>query len=242
MLQKHWSTTVTLGCIVIAALIEAWQQAAGNMSASVPFPRLQGAWHYVPLILLSIAGVVWLIGRRKNANLPQLQTYGTVPGIPTLSALLGQNPSVDFNAKKFFAVAYYSPVTAEIEKNIRIVAQQNSPNDKEAFYARFIGVGLVAYQHDLTWFTIYGSQLKAMAEMISRGLIPLADLKKHYDKAAVDYPKTYENYSFEQWVDYMKSRLLIATYPSQMVELSFNGQDFLKYLAHVGRNVDGKPN
>jgi hypothetical protein len=240
--QKHWSSVVTLGCIVIAALIQAWQQAASNVPSTVALPRLQGIWHYVPLILLIVAGVAWLIGRRKHIPQMQLQTSGVIPGIPTLSALLGQNPNVEFNAKQYFALAYYSPITAEIEKNIQIIAQQYSPNDKEAFYARFIGIGTIAYQHDITWFTIYGSQLMALTEMNSRGLIPVTDLKKHYDNAVIGYPKTYEGYSFEQWLDYMQSRMLIAKYPSQMVELSFNGKDFLKYLAHVGRNIDGKPN
>ena len=86
------------------------------------------------------------------------------------------------------------------------------------------------------------SQLEALAELNSRGLIPVADLKKHYDKAVMAYPKTYANYSFEQWLNYMQSRMLIARYPSQMVELSFNGKDFLKYLAHVGHDIHGKAN
>jgi hypothetical protein len=163
--QKHWSNAVTLGCIVIAAFIEAWQQAASNVPPNVPLPRLQGVWHYLPLILLLVAGVVWLIGRRKNTHQRELQTSGVIPGIPTLSALLGQNPNVDFNAKQFFALAHYSPITAEAEKNVKIIAQQYSPNDKEAFYARFIGIGVIAYQHDITWFTIFGSQLMALTEL-----------------------------------------------------------------------------
>lgn len=170
------------------------------------------------------------------------QTSGVVPGIPTLSALLGQNPAMVFNAQQFFALAYYSPLTAESEKNIKIVAQQYSPNDREAFYVRFIGVGIVAYLHDVSWFTIYGSQLKAMEEMNSRGLIPIVDIRKYYDKAVADYPKTFENYSFDQWLEFMKSRLLIAVYPSQMVELSWGGKDFLKYMAHMGWNANNKLN
>jgi hypothetical protein len=203
-----------------------------------------GIGYGISVVLMLIATV--LITKSYFATQSGLQAMSpaqapeTIPGIPTLSALLGQNPSVEFNAKQFFALAHYSPITAEIEKNVRIIAQQYSPNDKEAFYARLIGVGAVAYQHDVTWFTIYGSQLLAMEETNSRGIVPVADLKKHYDKAVTNYPKTYENYSFEQWLAYMKSRMLIATYPSQMVELSFNGKDFLKYLAHVGRKINGK--
>jgi hypothetical protein len=247
-LQKHWANALTIGCILIAALVEAWQQAAASVSASVHIPRLQGSWNYIPLLLLITAGVVWLIGRSRKGNQLQVQVSqppaATIPGgIPALSSLLGQNPNITFNAKNFFALAHYSPVTAETEKNIKIIAQQSSPLDKEAFYARFIGVGLVAYQHDVSWFTIYGSQLAALAELNVRGLIPVADLKKHYDKAVLDYPQAYSNYSFDQWMDFMKSRMLIASYPSQMVELSFNGKDFLKYLAHVGRDAyaKGKP-
>lgn len=241
-LQKHWSNVVTIVCILIAAFIQAWQQAVSSVPSSVPVPRLEGLWHYAPLGLLIAAGLVWLLNRRKPVGQPQVQTTDSVPGIPTLSALLGQNPSVDFNAKKFFALAHYSPVTAEIEKNIRIIAEQNSPNDKEAFYARLIGVGTIAFQHDMTSLLIFGSQVKAMTELSSRGLMPVADLKKHYDKAVVEFPGTYKDYSFEQWLDFMKSRLLIAVYPSQMVEISFAGQDFLKYVSHFGRNVIDKPN
>ena len=242
-LQKHWSNVVTLGCIVIAALIEAWQQAAASPSASIP--RLQGGWNYVPLFLLSIAGIVWLATIRKKAPQPQIQTSQPpviTAGIPTLSSLLGQQANVTFNPKQFFALAHYSPITAEIENNIKIVAQQSSAQDKEAFYARFIGIGLVAYQHDMTWFVIYGSQLAALSELNSRGLIPIADLKKHYDKAVGDYPKTYSNYSFDQWLGFMRDRMIIATYPTQMVELSFFGKDFLKYLAHTGRDIRVKAN
>ena len=177
----------------------------------------------------------------ENAVASPPQALGVFPGIPTLSALLGQNTSVDFNAKQFFAQAHYSPVTAEIEKNIKTVAQQYAPNDKEAFYARFIGVGLVAYQHELSALLIYGSQRRALEEMNSRGIIPISDIKKHYDKAAIDFPNAYESYSFDQWLVFLKSRMLIAVYPSQMVELSYNGKDFLKYLAHVGQNITDKP-
>jgi hypothetical protein len=200
------------------------------------------------IVIVSAAAFVWISKVGKGLQVVtaiqsgSAQPSGIVPGIPTLSALLGQNPNIDLDAKKVFALAYYSPITAETEKNIKLIAQQNSPNDKEAFYARFIGIGLVAYQHDVSWFTIYGSQLSALSYLNVRGVVPIADLKQFYDKAVVDFPKTFANYSFDQWVSYMKDRMLIATYPTQMCELSFNGKDFIKYLAHTGRDIHGKAN
>ncbi len=182
---------------------------------------------------------------RKQSGPQTLPVQGTQAlelGIPTLSALLGQEPSISFDPKAFFAQVYYSPITAEFEKNIKLIAQKHAPADKEGFYARFIGVGAVAYQHDVTWFTIFKSQLSPMAELNARGLIPLADVKKHYDKAAVNYPPTYANYSFDQWMTYLLSRQLIAKHPSDMVELSHGGKDFLRYVAHSGWNTNAKAN
>ena len=244
-------------------LRQQWNDIKGN----VKYGFLAALWwviveigkqllHYIPnmptwaiwaiLLALSLLVFIWIMRSLKYPVVQQqteaIQPSGVMPGIPTLSALLGQNPKISFDAKAFFAQAYYSPVTAEFEKNIKTIAQQNAPNDKEGFYARFIGVGAVAYQHDTTWYTIYKSQLSALAELNARGLIPVADVKKHYDKAVIDYPKTYSNYSFDQWMNYMQSCLLVARYPSDMVELSHGGKDFLRYVAHRGWNVNGKAN
>ncbi len=133
-------------------------------------------------------------------------------------------------------------MTSEIENNIKIAAQQNSPHDKEAFYARFIGIGVTAYQYDITWFTIFKSQLLALAKLSAGGMLPLAEIRKHYDKAIIDYPAGYVNYSFEQWMKYMVDRLLVVRYPSEMVEITHSGKDFLKYVTHWGGSADAKAN
>lgn len=167
----------------------------------------------------------------------------TVPAIPTLSALLGHDFPIVFDVKDFFARAYYSPVTAEAEKNIKVIAQQTSPNDKEAFYARFIGVGAVAFQHEVTWYTIFKSQLSLLADLSARGtVLPVAGVRKYYDKAASDYPLTYANYAFDQWMNYMHSRFLIVTHPGDWVDLTHGGKDFLRFIAHQGWNVNAKAN
>lgn len=248
-LKKEWSTVVTIGCIVVAAIVSTWQEAASGVPAAINIPRLGGVWHYLPLFLLIISGASWLLGRRRRSSLQgtpiqAIQPADAVtPGIPALSTLLGKNPQITFDGRAYFALAYYSPVTAEFERNIKIIAQQQYPNDKEGFYARFIGVGIVAYQHEVTWLTVYKSQLSAMAELNARGVvIPLADVKKHYDKAVREYPTTYTNYTFEQWMNYMQLRQLIVRHPTHMVEITHGGKDFLRFVAHLGWNIDAKTN
>jgi hypothetical protein len=174
----------------------------------------------------------------QQSQAPQPSSLAVVPGIPTLSSLLGQEAKPDFDAKQFFARAHYSTVTAEVEKNIKTIAHKVSPADPEAFYARFIGIGLVAYWHDSTWFTIYGSQLKLLEELNGKNApSPISVAQKYYDQAKEKYPPTYANYSFDQWLGYMKSRLIIVRYPSEMIEITHHGKDFLKYLTHWGFKV-----
>jgi hypothetical protein len=146
--KREWSNILTIGCIIVAAIIEAWQQAlAGSPRVAESLPSLDGSWHYVPLGLLIIAGVSWFIGRYRKPSQGQQQ------GAALQTALgISAQPPVDFDATRFFRLAYHSDWTADVEKRIRVAAHQNQPNDHEDFYAKFIGVGMVAYYHGfLAW-------------------------------------------------------------------------------------------
>jgi len=158
---------------------------------------------------------------------------------PSLSALNAQTPSVTFNSYEHFRRAYYSPLTAEIEENIKIAAEQNQPGDHEGFYARFIGVGLVSYLHDMTWAYIFKSQLLLLMEL-NRNNLPLAQAKTYYDRGVADYPGIYVKYSFQEWIEYMTREQLLIRHPSDMLEITHRGKDLLRYLAHWGRDVNVK--
>jgi hypothetical protein len=161
--------------------------------------------------------------------------------IPATSTVVPGVLSPTFDAKEFFRTAYYSSVTAEVEKNIRLAAEQNDPNNREGFLVRFVGVGLVGYLHDYTWLTIFKSQLLMLLDMNGRnGWMALVDAKNYYDKASVEYPQIYSQYSFEQWIAYMKQQQLILQHPSNMLEITVRGKDFLKYLTHWGRYPDAR--
>jgi len=159
------------------------------------------------------------------------------PGMPTLSALTGKTTALDnLTSEKLFGNAYFSPLTAEVEKNIRVLAEKISPNDKEKFYLRFIGVGVASYMHDMTWWTILKTQLLFLIDLNTKGVVPIAESKKFYDQG------NYPNYPFEAWLRWMERELLIIRHPTDMLEITHKSKDFLKYLAHWGRNADLKPN
>ena len=237
------------GNLKFAALAIVWTFVVGLAKAFLQKVSHVPDWLiWLILFVLSAAVFLWIAELlRRSATGQGQKMQSSVPAqprstsFPSLSALYGQAPQVTFNARDYFRLAYYSPVTAEIENNIKIVAHNSQPEDHEGFYARFIGVGIVSYYHDMTWAYIFKSQLFMLVEVNRRnGNLPLSDAKMYYDKAVVEYPKIYENYSFQQWMDYMYSQLLLIRHPSDMLEITHRGKDFLKYLAHWGRDANLK--
>jgi hypothetical protein len=178
------------------------------------------------LVILSAMANLYFAYRKRAAPQSTAQSASTA---------LATTPT-NFDVTRYFQQAYHSPLQAEIETNIRAAAQ--SQNDREGFYARFIGVGLIAYIYDMIWSAIFRSQVLSLLELNRRnGLLPLADIKTFYDQAATAHPDYYAKYSFEQWLTFMKSQLLIIRHPSDMVEITLRGKDFLKYLLHWGREA-----
>jgi hypothetical protein len=192
------------------------------------------------LFVLSAIAFVWLAKHAtRTAPVQPTQSENRPTLIPTLSALQGKTPDITFDPTEWFRVSYFSPLTAEIEANMKVVAARFYPQDREGFWARFTGVGITAYMHDITWAYIFRSQLLMLAELNSKnGIMPIGDARKHYAKAASENQGMYANYSFEQWLSYLKSDMLVIQHPSDMLEITHKGRDLLKYLAHWGRSSD----
>ncbi|HEX3742205.1 MAG TPA: hypothetical protein VHV29_21080 [Terriglobales bacterium] len=197
-------------------------------------------------VCLSALVFVWLAKTRSpvpaqpapTSDLPPTQQPTST--FPTISSLTGQPPQITFDPKQFFRTSYFSPVTAEVEHNIQLIARKAEPNNLEAFYARFIGVGLVAAMHDAVWSVIFKSQLLMLTEMNRRRVLPLRDAHQFYTKAVAACPKVYPAYTFDQWLNYLKSQQMLVHHPTDMLEISHKGKDFLKYLAHWGRDASMK--
>ena len=69
MLPRSWSTNVTIICLTLVACVEAAQSALSgtpNVKAHLPSFAISPNWNYVPLVLLIIAGIAWLIGKRNK--------------------------------------------------------------------------------------------------------------------------------------------------------------------------------
>lgn len=178
------------------------------------------------------------------------RTWGQVKAPPPQSqsatALIAGNaseilsPGIDID--EFFRMGYRSPVLEqETRKNMRILARQKSPDNVEAFYLDLIGVGLLAALYDSIWYPMFRSQLLSLLEINRNGgVLALASVKVFYDDAAIAHPKEYANETFERWLSYLPKNGLILRHPSEMIEITVRGKDFLKFLTHWGREAKDK--
>jgi len=222
-------------------------------------------WIIVALVLLVIAGVtVQLLMQSKEdhdrdakdaerdkaqesilARLSQLsQSSGrTTILAPSAVATVTPptqplNPPVQFDADQYFKTAYHSQFTADVERRIKVPAAQNSNHySPEEFYAKFIGVGLVAYMHDETWAYIWRSQILMLMQLNKLGgLMPVKSAGPFYDSATLEFPGFYNTYTFEQWLNFVISQGLAIRHPSEMLEITVRGRDFLSFCAHYSRS------
>jgi hypothetical protein len=224
--HAKWEAIKLLGGIAITAAYFLLQK----------FRHLEYDWFVAGgIFVVSIILIFFVAGRTKKDAGQQLQNPS--PG-KTTSAITVK-PDQPFNTTEFFRHAYYSPaLQAETEARMRAAADENQPNDREGFYLKFISVGVLVYNYDMIWFVIYRSQLEALLDVNRHnGILPLAQVKSHYDQAAAAYSEEYKkgNVLLENWLGFLIARTLVIRHPSDMIEITVRGKDFLKYLVHWGR-------
>jgi hypothetical protein len=95
------------------------------------------------------------------------------------------------------------------------------------------------YTFELTWLLIYASQLDALHDLNS-GPLKRKQLRPYYDAVAQKFPDAYRQYSFDGWLGFMRTLVLIRE-DGDMVSLTIRGQEFLKYLIHTQRSAKGRP-
>jgi hypothetical protein len=107
MQRGSWSNIATVMVLIVVAVIEALQQALANapsLTVHLPSWTVSPNWNFVPLILLIIAGLLWLIGH--------------VPAVPSSRSSVNTTPPIRYE----LAVA---PVTQS--KSIELAGTQQLP-------------------------------------------------------------------------------------------------------------------
>ena len=168
-IERSWSTIVTVCCLIVVAIIEAWQQAAAG--AINVYPHLDGVWRFVPIILLVVAGISWLAGHSHGGGKKQ---QGQSLASSALASAVPSPMTSPIDINKFFHVAYSGQLQTETEGNIRAMIHSQAPDEREQFIVRFIATGLINAIYDHIWLTLYRSQLLVLAEL-NKFTAPRAD-------------------------------------------------------------------
>jgi hypothetical protein len=226
---------ITTASTVIIAL------GGGTLVAAIGQAFLNIHGLFLLTLGLLVFGLVVMLGARYVAQNPQepssttaavaVQELATQPGVSSHQA-------INFDFDNYFRLGHVSQLTEQTQRDITNAVTQQHPNDREATLAKFIGIGFWGYLHEITWAYIYRSQIAALTELNANGgLLPIASIRAHFDKAAVEYPTTYAHYSFQQWMNFLETQQgLFVRHPSDMIEITLRGRDFLKFMTHWGWN------
>jgi hypothetical protein len=188
-----------------------------------------------------LAGILmYFIGSITKRSQAKSALKNQVSSVQTSNAANGSAlPGI--NIKEFFRTSYRSSMEEDIRNNFRIIARQESPNNPEEFYLKFIGTGLPQAFFDNIWWPMFRSQLLALMQINRKGgMLPKSDVKTFYDEAAKEYTTQYAKDNFDRWFSYLTKNGLVLDHPSQMVEITVRGKDFLKYLTHWGKEPKDK--
>jgi len=102
------------------------------------------------------------------------------------------------------------PFLDEMESHFqRLAAHHKDAKEREQFLIRALSGGAVSYLHDMTWSSIFKSQLEALHELNARGAMLAEQLKPFYTAASTAHPAVYRAYSFDSWLAYLIGQTLV---------------------------------
>ena len=109
--------------------------------------------------------------------------------------------------------------------------------DRETALVRALASVNILVAFERTNGTIWGSQVAMLRYLngLAQGC-GVSDVRPFYDAAKAEYPAWYENYSFEQWLEFLCGSILIVR-DHDHIQISVRGREYLKYLITLGRQA-----
>lgn len=137
------------------------------------------------------------------------------------------------------ALGLFRPETIESFKNaveLESDIEQTLSAEQKIEAIKNYAITLYIIKHfEQLYFAIYGSQLQILQHLNTLPQETKDSIKRYYDYAVEQYPKFYENYTYEEYINFLFSSSLI-TEKNGSIGITIMGVDFLKYLTEVGRN------
>jgi hypothetical protein len=154
-------------------------------------------------------------------------------------ASLNTSTTVSKTTSDLFEALPKTPAIEALEKEIRDfppIKNADSSSERDAVLFRLLAKASLNLQFEQADRSIWASQLALLAYLNSkRQGESLPQLKNlFYDKAIAQFPNWYENYSFEDWLQFLKRNYLITS-DAGKAAISDAGIDYLTWRVQQAR-------
>ncbi len=111
----------------------------------------------------------------------------------------------------------------------------DNPSQREKYLIDIAADAIAATAYEYIYSLIYGSQLVALRDLNSAGVVPIADLNPYFETAKQTYPTLYQNDTFERWFGWLAEvTMLVERRDTESVVVSEVGRDFLQFVISRG--------
>ena len=139
------------------------------------------------------------------------------------------------------ALGLFRPETVEFFRTavLQETNLDNIPTDKEKTEL-LLNYSIAIYiikHYEMIYNAIYGSQLMILQQLNTFAFENNETLKRYYNYAVEQSPKFYDNYPYEDYIEFLYSFNLIVE-EEDRVKITILGVDFLKYITETGKSLN----
>jgi hypothetical protein len=133
-----------------------------------------------------------------------------------------------------------SALIREAEEAIQkdLEARNLSGEDSARVLRRYLAASWIGHAFEYIYRIIWGSQLSLLNYLNEQNLgEPVEAIRPFYTLAASQFPTWYTNYSFEQWLGFLKESVLVRQ-DDGMIRITVRGREFLAHLIRMGYTMN----
>jgi hypothetical protein len=194
-------------------------------------------WRFVWIVFtisaLALAVIILLAAKPSN----RIQQSSQISIAPN-QVNVGESAAAEINALFHRIDARF---TADFTVPISQQANQVPAGvERDNYFVQAITVVLINLQLEILWYNIFGSQIRALERLNSQPLTR-QDLFPLYTAAAMENPHLYSDYSFEQWLGFLRSMTALQE-DGDLIRITVKGREFLRFMLDHGRSAERKGN
>jgi hypothetical protein len=160
-----------------------------------------------------------------------IQTESKLPAKTGLDVRPGTDPTTQDRLQQVrdFDLA---PIVVEQKKLIRADLEKLCIDEREQveLLVKHLAVTQLLLRAESTYRTIFGSQIALLKFLNISGGGTREQLAEFYENAKAHFPKLYDNYSFDQYLHYLLTQILITQHDERYF-ITVAGQEFLKWMS-----------